>query len=310
MTQSAHPTTSTGTPSRSVTGTTLPCKLLGNWQLDRLVGQGTYTSVFDARPLGCPPSWPADYVVKVARPECLRDPLAVAALEREAEVGRHSSHSNLIPILESHLDDDPPHIVMPKLHGASLAAVIERVGPLIVPQALWLARQVAQALQHLHHQGWIHGDVKPANIMVSQQGHATLIDLAFAMRPNESIYSSQRPLAGTLAYVAPEMLTSTTQTQPASDVYSLGVTLYQMISGRLPFIETTPARLVEAHFQRTPPQLRAGNNHLPETVAQLVKRMLAKSPLRRPSSGEELIDELTELEIETMESRFPQHDAA
>jgi serine/threonine-protein kinase len=310
MTHFPHLSTSAGAPSRAVTGSPVPCKLMGNWQLDKLVGQGNYTSVFDARPLGCPPSWPADYVVKVVRAECLRDPLAVGAVRREAEVGRHSSHSNLVPILEAHLEAAPPHIVMPKLQGASLAAVIERVGPLVVPQALWLARQIAQALQHLHQQGWIHGDVKPANIMVSRQGHATLIDLAFAMRPDESIYSSQRPLAATLAYVAPEMLTSTTQTQPASDVYSLGVTLYQMISGRLPFLETTPARLVEAHFRSTPPPLLAGNGRLPEPVSQLVKRMLAKSPLRRPSSGEELIDALTELEIETMEARFPQHDAA
>jgi serine/threonine-protein kinase len=310
MTHFPYLSSSAAAPARATAALSSPCKLLGNWQLDRIIGQGIYSSVYDARPLGCPPSWPADYVVKVVRSECLRDPLAVGAICREAEVGRTSSHSNLVPILEAHTQATPPHLVMPKLQGASLATVVERVGGLIVPQALWLARQVAQALHHLHQRGWVHGDVKPANIMVSAQGHATLIDLAFAMRPDESIYTSQRPLTGTLAYVAPEMLTSTTQTQPASDIYSLGVTLYQMISGRLPFLETTPAKLVEAHFRATPPPLRAAHGHLPEPVARLVQRMLAKSPLRRPASGEELLDMLTELEIETIEARFAEPDAA
>jgi serine/threonine-protein kinase len=275
-----------------------------------MVGQGTYSHVYDARPLGCPPSGPADYVVKVLRPEYAEDPLAQQALEREAEVGRHSSHPNLIPILESHLDQQPPHLVTPKLSGATLAAVIARVGALAVPQALWLTRQVAQALQHLHQQGWVHGDVKPANIMVSRHGHATLIDLAFAMRPDESLYSSARPLAGSLAFVAPELLTSTTLTQPASDVYSLGVTMFQLISGQLPFPQTEPARLVEAHLREPAPNLHSPHGDLPDAVADLVRRMLAKSPLRRPRSGDELIDELTELEIETMETRFRQGDAA
>jgi serine/threonine-protein kinase len=310
MTQSANLSTSTKTPQRPTAGIVPPVRLLGNWQLDWMIGQGTYTCVFDARPLGCPPSWPADYVVKVVRSEYLGYPAAAQVMQREAEVGRHCSHPNLIPILESHLDQQPPHLVMPKLSGASLATVIERVGALVIPQALWLTRQVAQALRHLHQQGWIHGDVKPANIIVSRYGHATLIDLGFAMRPDESLYASPRPLAGTLAYVAPELLTSTTQTQPACDIYSLGVTAYQMISGQLPFPQTEPARLVEAHFRQSPPELRSPNGNVPDAVAQLVKRMLAKTAVRRPQSGDELIDELTELEIDTMEDRFSRSDAA
>jgi eukaryotic-like serine/threonine-protein kinase len=304
MSQSPPASVSSPIHSRAVVAPASPARLLGNWQLHRLVGQGTITSVYDARPLGCPPSWPADYVVKLLRPEYRQDKAAVAAMRREAEVGRRCSHPNLVPILESHVDSDPPHIVMPKLDGANLSEVIRGVGRLIVPQALWLTRQIAQALRHLHSQAWLHGDVKPANIMVSRQGHATLIDLAFAMKPVESFYSPDRPMLGSLAYVAPELLTSANTTQPASDIYSLGVTLFEMLSGRLPFQHTEASRLVEAHLQDSPPDLQRLSLNIPQPVCELITRMLAKSSLRRPSNCDALIDELTELEIETLESRI------
>ena len=287
-----------------------PAGFLGNWQLEQLATEGTWTRIYLARPLGCPPAWPADYVVKVLKPQYVNDPIAVHGLQREAEVGRHTSHPNLVPILEARLELQPPHLVMPRLSGAALHRAIDRVGRLVVPQALWITRQVAQALRHLHAQGWIHGDVKPANIIVSREGHATLIDLGSALRPEESLYESWRPLVGTLQYVAPEMITSTTRTCPSCDIYSLGVALYQMLSGQLPFPEADPARLVEAHLQQVPPLLTSVCPQIPESVAALTRRMLAKNPLRRPASADELIDELTELEIEALESRFPPGDHA
>lgn len=232
------------------------------------------------------------------------DPLALSAMRREAEVGRHTSHPNLVPILEASLDTRPPHLVMPRLEGAPLGTVIERVGCLVVPQALWIARQLAQALTHLHSQGWIHGDIKPANVIVSREGHATLVDLGSALRPNESFYDRGRPLVGTLHFVAPELLTSAMRTAPASDLYSLGITLFQMLTAQLPFSEPDPARLVEAHLRQTPPTLNSFRRGLPTGVEELVRRLLAKDPLRRPSSAEALVDELANLEIELLESRF------
>jgi serine/threonine-protein kinase len=101
-------------------------------------------------------------------------------------------------------------------------------------------------------------------------------------------------------------------TLPASDIYSLGITVYEMIAGRVPFTHQTTSRLVEAHLRDVPPDLLSLDPPAPRPVADLVKRMLSKAPLRRPQSCDELIEELTELEIETLENRFagiPNHSA-
>jgi serine/threonine protein kinase len=100
------------------------------------------------------------------------------------------------------------------------------------------------------------------------------------------------------------MLTSTTQTGPAGDIYSLGVSLFEMLTGRRPFELNEPSRLVEAHLSEQPPAVTDLRPNVPDDVAELVKQMLAKVPLRRPQSAEEVIDRLTALEIETLRSRL------
>jgi len=285
-------------------------RLIGNWQLDEIAAAGKMTNVYFARPLGCPPSWPADYAIKVLNGEFTEDPVAINSLQREAEVGRHSSHSNLVPILEAGLSGVHPHVVMPRLRGACLRDVIQRVGRLAISQAIWIARQVGQALQHLHENGWIHADVKPANVIVSEQGHVTLVDLGSVLRPDESIFSWQRPLAGTLQYVAPETLTSAMQTSPASDIYSLGISLFEMLVGHLPFTASNPSEWVESQLRETPPRVSDIRGQVPEDVADLVRRMLSKSPLRRPQSAEELVDELSRLEIRLLAFRLDESSSA
>ena len=279
-------------------------RLLGNWQLQQPLGQGAYTQVYAARPLGCPPSRPADYAIKMLRPQYAQDQIARQLLRREAEVGRTTSHPHLVPVLETHLEASLPHLVMPRLQGACVQQALDAVGALVLSQALWLTRQVAQALQHLHQQGWVHGDVKPANIVVSRQGHATLVDLGSALHRSEPCGGTARPLAGSLAYLAPELTSPQTPVCSSSDVYSLGVTLFQMLTGVLPFPEPTPARLVQAHRAEQAPNPANVRPDLPDEVAEFVQRMMDKVAERRPSIEHALVDGLAELEIETLQSRF------
>jgi serine/threonine-protein kinase len=277
---------------------------MGPWQLVKLLGEGNLTRVYLSRPADAPSSQPAAYVVKFLRKEWWRDPQAIEVQRREAWVGSQVSHPNLVPVLSASVKEPPFFIVMPKLEGASLAQVLTEQGRLDIPVALWIARQMADALAALFAAtGMIHSDVKPANIFVSPSGHATLLDFGFAQAPSDGWHWSTRPIAGTLAYIAPEMVTSTLAADPRADVYSLGVTLYEMLAGRRPFDSDDPGELAMLQRESKPVDLRRHRPEVPEPVATLVTSMLAKDPLRRPDSARELARQLVRLEIDNFALR-------
>ncbi|MEX2309950.1 MAG: serine/threonine-protein kinase [Pirellulales bacterium] len=286
---------------------------LGPWQLVRLLSEGNFTRVYQARPADGPqnqlaagesPWRPAAYVVKVLRNQWWRDPQAIEMQRREAWVGGKLSHPNLLPVLSASVQEPPFYVVTPKLEGVPLAQLLYHQERLSVPLALWVARQVADALDALYEAtGMIHTDVKPANILVSPTGHATLIDFGFVQTPAEATEWATRPLAGTLAYIAPEMVTSTLAAGPRSDIYSLGVTLYEMLTGRRPWDSDDPGELITLHRESKPAGIRAVRPDVPEPVAGLVHSMLAKDPLRRPGSARELATRLVRLEIESFSLR-------
>jgi serine/threonine-protein kinase len=266
--------------------------------LVRPLGESNFSRVYAARPADGPPNQPAAYVVKVLRKEWWRDPQAIEMQRREAWVGSKVSHPNLLPVLSASVQEPPFCIVTPKVEGSPLSQVIADRERLPIPLALWIARQIADGLDALYDgAGVIHADVKPANILVSSAGHATLIDFGFAQTPAEASHWATRPLAGTLAYIAPEMVTSTMAAGPRSDLYSLGVTLYEMVSGQRPWESDDPAELATLHREARPTDIRALRPDTPETVANLIHSMLAKDPLRRPASAAELATRLIRLEI-------------
>ncbi|HYO25669.1 MAG TPA: serine/threonine-protein kinase [Lacipirellulaceae bacterium] len=280
-----------------------PRKLVGRigpWQLVRLISESELARVYLARPAESAPESPPAYVVKVLRKEWWRDAHAIEMQRRAAWVGRKASHPNLLPILAAGVEQPPFYLVSPKIEGRSLAVLLQQQRRIALPTMLWIVRQVAEALDALHtSMRMIHADVKPANIMVTPEGHATLIDLGFVHTPAESRHWSTRPVYGTLNYLAPEALTSSLGMSPQSDVYSLGVTLYEMLSGALPFAGRDAEQLLKQHREAKPPCIRSRRPGTPKAVASLVHRMLAKDPLRRPEGAAAVAAELVRLEIES-----------
>jgi serine/threonine-protein kinase len=238
--------------------------------------------------------------MKVLRKEWWRDSRAIEMQRREAWVGSKVSHPNLLPVLSASVQEPPFYIVSPKLDGVTLAQIIVEGQSVPIPLALWIARQTADGLAALFvGAGVIHGDIKPANIVVAPTGHTTVLDFGFVQTPAEASHWATRPLAGTLAYIAPELLTSTLAAGPRSDIYSLGVTLYETLTGHRPWETEDPGELATLHREAKPTDIRALRPDTPEPVADLVHSMLAKDPLRRPASASELASRLVRLEIKS-----------
>ena len=280
---------------------------IGSWHLVRPIGQGQWTTAYQARPRQCAGEGPCDYVVKMIRSERREDALARSVLQREAEVAQAVSHPHLTTVLESHVYEPPFYLVLPHLEGLSLSEMLEQLQAsggqtMLLPQALWITRQVAEALQSLHAAGWAHGDVKPANVIVSPAGHATLIDLGLARSINGARSQPRNALCGTLGYMPPEMFGCGSRCDGQSDIYSLGVMLYQLLTGSLPFDSHEPHALASAQLQQRPREPRTLAPHLPPRLTRLLMKMLAKQPLRRPTATE-LISQLVELEIATFDER-------
>ena len=282
---------------------------IGPWQLVRLLSESELARVYLARPADAAEDQPANYVLKVLRREWWRDPQAIEMQRRAAWIGRKISHPHLLPVLSANVQQAPFFFVTPYISGSSLATVLtpddgQAAKRLPLPVTLWIVRQVAEALSALHESAhMLHADVKPSNILVSPDGHATLIDLGFAHSPSEALHWSSRPVVGTLNYIAPEVVTSCLAAEVSSDLYSLGVTLYEMITGELPFAASAPDELVRLHRESKPTCVRHAVPTLPKPVASLVHRLLAKDPLRRPTSAATVAEELMRLEIECFSLR-------
>jgi serine/threonine-protein kinase len=207
-------------------------------------------------------------------------------------------------VLSTSVQQPPFYLVSPKLEGADLAQILAAHGRLEIPLALWIARQVADGLAALYDAtGMIHADVKPANIFLSPTGHATLFDFGFVQTISEARNWATRPVAGTLAYMAPEMVTSAYAASARSDIYSLGVTLYEMLAGRRPFDSEDPGTLATQQRESRPADVSAHRPDVPMSVAELVMAMLAKDPLRRPDSASAIASQLVRLEIDSFTLR-------
>lgn len=277
--------------------------IVGNWELGNQLGEGSSAVVFAVRPMRQGATGTNDYALKLLRSDLSQKALWTKQFRREGILGKLIAHPNLMAVLDGGLKKPPYFLVFPRMVGGTLERILRAAGPFPCPHALWVTRQVAEALAAIHDQGWLHGDIKPANVFLNAQGHATLFDLGMATPIQHAGELHDRRLAGTLAYCAPEQFTSRLRIGPPSDVYSLGITLFELLTGCRPFRETESTRLVECHLQQVPLSPRTHAPGIPREVAACVARMLAKDPQRRPTTDGELQALLLQLEIMTFGMR-------
>lgn len=282
----------------------VPCgPVLHRWRLGRVLAEGRWTRVLEAHCCEGDESLPAGYALKTLREDVPAMGIALAGLRRHSQAGSQLDSPHLAPVLVSHTHAAPYYLVMPLLEGMSLRRHLALQKPALgLAESLWIIRQLATGLSHLHAAGWLHGDIKPENVFLSSNRHATLLDFGLARLRNGPECISTGRWTGTLAYAAPETILSDQPLTPAMDIYGLGIVLYELLTGTLPFAQANPEDLAAAHLVAVAPDVISLRPEVSPRLARLVRKMLSKEALRRPTA-EELIPWLSELEIEHFSAR-------
>ncbi|MDH4272566.1 MAG: protein kinase, partial [Candidatus Aminicenantes bacterium] len=245
-----------------------------------------------------------EIAVKFIRPELAQDPQTVKRFRTELKAARQVIHKNVARMFDLNEEGGIPYITMEYVRGENLKSLIRKVGRLDAKQAVPIAKQVAEGLAEAHRTGVIHRDLKPHNIMIDEEGAARITDfgLASLKKPDDATLTS--PGMGTPAYVSPEQVEGAA-TDGRSDLYSLGIVLYEMFTGRTPFQGDTPYSVALKRLTKAPPDPRGIQPDIPEALVQIIMKCLEREREKRYQSAEEMILDLEAWEKEPSTWSFP-----
>lgn len=255
---------------------------LGQYEIIRKLGEGGMATVYLARQ----PSIGRLVAIKVLPPHFMHDSTFMQRFEHEVRIAADLQHPRVLPIYDYGELEGRPYIVMAYLGGGSLADRI-REGSIPLEDTVKIIDQIAEGLDHAHARGVVHRDFKPSNVLLDEHGNAYLADFGIAKISESTVNLTGTGIVGTPAYMAPEM-GSEGVVAPSVDVYALGITLYQMLTGRCPYSGETPLSVLMAHVTAPIPDVRAERPDLPDGIARVLERALAKKPQDRYASAGEL----------------------
>lgn len=254
-------------------------KTLGRFRLLEEVGSGGFATVY----LGLDTQLNEPVAVKVLLEKASRDPTAVARFEREAQALRKlPAHPNIVGLRASGRVDGYYYLVMDYLAGNDLSTVLSREGRLPVADAVDIVIQIADALRAAAAAGLVHRDIKPENIRLLPDGTVKLLDFGIARDAATPRLTQEGLLAGTAAYVAPEVWRGQ-QPNQSSDIYALGCVFYEMLTGCPPFVSESLENTMRMHLESSPDINAVAAAGAPSAVCDAVEQMLSKDPRRRPS---------------------------
>lgn len=275
--------------------------MLGEFRILRKLGQGGMAQVYlaDQTSLG------RKVAIKVLRLERIGDDIGRKRFQTEATAAAALNHPNIVAVYLVGEQDGRDYIAQEYVPGGNLRELITRKGPPELDQALQIIRQTAQALQAAHNAGIVHRDIKPENILLTSRGDAKVADFGLAQltQQGERVNLTQDGMTmGTPLYMSPEQVRGS-KLDPRSDLYSLGVTCYHMLSGSPPFRGKTPYLIAMQHAREKPAPLSSLREDLPPVLCRIVHKMMAKDPDKRYQSATELLRDLKRLgsQLETGE---------
>jgi len=251
---------------------------LGRYQILEEIGHGGMATVYKA----LDPQEGQEVAIKVLSPYVAQEPKFKARFEQEIRVLLNLHHPNIVPVLDYGEVDEYAYIVMPIMSAGTLSRRL-RSGPLPLEATTSLLHQMADALDFAHVKGVVHRDIKPSNILIDENGRVMLTDFGFARVADNSLSITGSGLIGTPAYMSPEQCRGE-QATPRSDQYALGVVLYQMTTGSLPYEADTPLGVVIMHATEPMPPPRQVNPDISIDVERVILKALEKEPQRRYQS--------------------------
>src|SRR6266852_5214848 len=262
-------------------------KTLDRYTLERLIGRGGMADVYE----GYDPFFHRRVAVKVFKRE---DEELLQRFIREANLMASLSNEHLVPIYGSGQTSlegfTQYYIVMPFMDGGTLRARIRR-SPLPFPEVCQCLRQIGEALDYIHSQGIVHRDIKSSNVLLDAAGQCYLSDFGIARLTTDiTRLTSTGDVLGTVDYVAPELFEADRKADALSDLYSLGVLLFEMVTGRLPFYAENQIAVVTMHVNKRPPSPRVLNSNVTPQVERVMLKALEKKPEQRYQSAAELAE--------------------
>lgn len=255
--------------------------LARRYELQELIGGGGMADVYKAQDKLLDRA----VAVKILHQQYANDAEFVEKFRREATAAAKLAHPNIVNIYDVGEDGGSQYIVMEYVSGPTLKEVIQQKGCLEPIEAVRIAKEIASALESAHRNNLVHCDIKPHNILVMPDGHIKVTDFGIARAVSASTMTYSGSVMGSVHYFSPEQAKGTVITTK-SDVYSLGVVLYEMLTGQLPFNGETSVSIALKHLQEEPVPIRQINTSIPPVLEAIVQKAMSKDPADRPSSTE------------------------
>lgn len=285
-------------------------KINDRYEIIKSIGEGGMANVY----LGYDEILDRDVAVKVLRGDLSNDEKFVRRFQREALSASSLSHPNIVEMYDVGEDNGLYYIVMEYVEGKTLKQLLKRRGNLTVSEAIDIMLQLTDGMAHAHDSYIIHRDLKPQNIMIQDDGQVKITDFGIAMALNSTQLTQTNSVMGSVHYLPPEQASGKGSTIK-SDIYSLGIIFYELLTGKLPFKGDNAVEIALKHMRDPIPSLKEDNSNIPQSIENTILKATAKNPKNRYDDAKSMHDDLlTVLDEERMDEeplvyKYPEHES-
>lgn len=262
-------------------------RISGRYKILEVIGGGGMANVYLAKDI----ILEREVAIKILRFDFVNDDEFIRRFRREAQSATSLAHPNIVSIYDVGEEDNIYYMVMEYVKGQTLKQYIQRNAPLKPREALNIMEQIVSAIAHAHENQIVHRDIKPHNILIDEHGHVKVTDFGIAMALTSTTITHTNSVLGSVHYLSPEQARGGLATKK-SDIYSLGIVLYELLTGRLPFDGESAVSIALKHLQSEAPSPKRWNPAIPQSVENIILKAMAKDPLHRYDSVEEMEEDI------------------